>query len=170
MTMKNADPGKTMALPQGDLVLLQSELAKRLLTSTIPARLAYTAPDGTPRVVPIWFHWTGEELVMATFAPSPKIGALRRNPQVALSIDTEGFPSESLLVRGRAAVTEVEGAVPEYRLAAHRYLGDEAATPYIAEVDRSGVRMARLAVRPTWVGVLDFQNRFPSALPKQFRS
>jgi hypothetical protein len=23
--------------------------------------------DGTPRVMPTWFHWTGEELVTPTF-------------------------------------------------------------------------------------------------------
>ena len=50
-------------LPQGDLRLLESEAAKRLLASTVPARLAYVAADGTPRVLPTWFHWTGEELV-----------------------------------------------------------------------------------------------------------
>jgi hypothetical protein len=27
---------------------------------------------------------------------------------------------------------------------------------------KSGVRMARIAVRPTWVGTLDFQTRLPS--------
>jgi hypothetical protein len=44
--MGGNDPGsgETMALPQGDLGLLESEVAKRLLTSTIPARFAYIAP------------------------------------------------------------------------------------------------------------------------------
>jgi hypothetical protein len=48
------------AAPQGDLRLLDSDVARRLLSSTIPARLAYIATDGTPRVVATWFHWTGE--------------------------------------------------------------------------------------------------------------
>ena len=41
------------------LALLQTPVAQTLLQSTIPARLAYTGRDGTPRVLPIWFHWTG---------------------------------------------------------------------------------------------------------------
>lgn len=45
-----------LKLPQGDRRLLESEMAQRLLTSTIPARLAYLALDGTPRVLPTWFH------------------------------------------------------------------------------------------------------------------
>ena len=51
-----------MALQQGDLVLLEPPLAKELLASNIPARLAYVATDGTPRVLPIWFHWDGRQL------------------------------------------------------------------------------------------------------------
>ena len=41
---------------QGDIALLNDPVARRLLNSTIPARLAYSWTDGTPRVVPIWFE------------------------------------------------------------------------------------------------------------------
>ncbi len=108
----DAGSGGTMALPQGDLRLLESDVAKRLLTSSIPARFAYTARDGTPRVVPTWFHWTGDELVMPTFLSAPhvrhaaaRLGALRANRDVAITIDTEGFPPEVLLFRGRVSPT-----------------------------------------------------------------
>jgi hypothetical protein len=47
------------SLPQGDRRLLDSAVAQRLLASAVPARVGYTAGDGTPRVVPSWFHWTG---------------------------------------------------------------------------------------------------------------
>jgi len=171
--MGGNDPGsgETMALPQGDLGLLQSDVARRLLTSTIPARVAYIALDGTPRVVPTWFHWTGEELVMPTFVAAPhvrhaaaRLRALRANPDVAVTIDTEGFPPQVLSVRGRAAVSEVDGVVPEYALAARRYLGEDAAADYLATIDQPGTKMARIAVRPTWVGIVDFQTRLPSGL------
>ena len=98
-----------MALPQGDLGLLGSDVAQRLLTSTVPAR-------------------------------------------------------NVLLVRGRASVTEVEGVVTEYALAARRYMGEESAAAYLAQIDQPGTKMARIAVRPTWVGVLDFQTRFPGGM------
>ena len=54
--------------------------------------------------------------------------------------------------------------MPEYALSAHRYLDEEAAATYFAQIGRPGTRMARIAVRPLWVGVLDFQNRLPSNL------
>jgi hypothetical protein len=160
------------SIPQGDLRLLATDLAKRLLSSTIPARLAYVATDGTPRVVPTWFEWTGAEIVMATYLagpaagirhPAARVSALRANPTVALTIDTETSPPQSVTIRGRAEIDEIDGLAPEYVLAAHRYLGDAAAT-MLAGMDQPGTVQARIAVRPTWVGLLDFAERLPSPL------
>src|SRR4051812_2644703 len=153
-----------MPLRQGDLRLLESEVARRLLISKLNARLAYTGRDGKPRVVPIWFHWTGEEVVMASMGGAAKVSALRASPDVAITIDTEGFPAEVLLLRGRAALTDVDGVVPEYAEAARRYLGEEGAAGFLGQVDRPGTEMHRIAVRPTWAAVLDFQTRFPGVL------
>jgi hypothetical protein len=167
MVVDSQDP-----LPQGDLRLLDSDVAQSLLTSTVPARLGYTAKDGTPRVVPSWFHWTGDELVMPTFVraphvprPAARLGALRARPDVAVCIDTESFPPHVLLARGRAVITEVDGIAAESALAAHRYMG-EAATAYLAQADRPGTRMARIAVRPAWVGLLDFETRLPGGMAR----
>ena len=38
-------------MKQGDPNLIESDVAQRLLASTTPARIAYTALDGTPRIV-----------------------------------------------------------------------------------------------------------------------
>jgi hypothetical protein len=83
---------------------------------------------------------------------------------VAVTIDTEGFPPLVLSVRGRASVTEVNGVPTEYAQAAHRYLGDASAVEYLAQIDQPGTRMARIAVRPTWVGIVDFQTRLPRGM------
>src|SRR6478735_7480106 len=57
-------------------------------------RLAYVATDGTPRVIPIAFTWNGTHLVMCTTKNAPKLPALRRDPVVALTIDTRGAPAD----------------------------------------------------------------------------
>lgn len=88
--------------------------------------------------------------------------ALRQNPNVAITIDTEAFPPHVLLIRGQASVTEVDGLVKEFEKAAHRYLGDEGANGDLNQMNQPGVRMARIAVRPKWVGILDFETRLPS--------
>lgn len=148
------------ALPQGDIRLLESEVAQRLLASKELARLAYVARDGTPRVLPIMFHWNGTEIVLSSFAGAHKIAALRERPDVAITIDTSVHPPEILLIRGRAELTDVDGVAPEFRLANLRYGGPEFGARRIAEVDHPGTRMVRIVVRPTWVGVLDFRTRF----------
>jgi hypothetical protein len=159
------------AIKQGDPRLLESDVAKSLLSSTVPARYAYTAADGTPRIVSSWFHWTGDELVMPTFISAPhvrhaayRLRALRARPDVAITIDTESFPPQVLSIRGKASITEMDGIVPEYADAARRYLGEQEAAAYLAQIDHPSTRMARIAVRPAWVGMLDFQTRLPSAL------
>jgi hypothetical protein len=153
-----------MAQQQGDISLLGDPVAQTLLQSTIPARLAYNWTDGTPRGVPIWFHWTGREFVLGTPPRAPKLTALARDPHVALTIDSTDWPVKVLLVRGTAAVTMVDGVVPEYALAAERYFGPEQGRAWVEQVRTMQPRMARIAIIPTWVGILDFETRFPSAL------
>ena len=68
-----------MPTPQGGLELLDDPVAQRLLVSPLPARLAYTWTDGSPRVIPIWFHCTGAEFVLGTPATAPKRPRRRRS-------------------------------------------------------------------------------------------
>jgi hypothetical protein len=149
---------------QGDLALLDDPVAQAMLQSSTPARLAYTWLDGTPRVVPIWFHWTGQEVVMGTPPKAPKLKALPRHPQVALTIDSDRFPAHVLMIRGATTIELMEGVAPEYALAAERYLGVEAGRGWVEQLRGMNLGMARIAVRPAWVGVLDFVTRCPSAL------
>jgi hypothetical protein len=154
-----------MPVKQGSLDLLQHAASQELLCSRIPARLAYVWEDGTPRVIPIWFHWNGQEFVLATPEKAPKLKALTKNPKVALTIDDNSFPHKVLLVRGRARLEAVNGIVPEYALAADRYLGDQQGKTWVQQLASMIQNMVRITVTPEWVGLLDFQTRFPSALP-----
>ncbi|MEU7633343.1 pyridoxamine 5'-phosphate oxidase family protein [Nocardia sp. NPDC049220] len=151
-------------LPQGDLGLLDTELARRLLAANLPARLAFTAADGTPRVLPVNFWWNGTELVMAGFAPSKRSTMLRARPDVAITIDTNDAPPECLLLRGRAEVSEADGLLPEYA-AAMRKGGSEQVAQYLDYVAELAPRMERIVVRPNWVALMDFRNRYPDSAP-----
>ena len=153
-----------MPVQQGSLDLLQHPVAKELLASTIPARLAYLATDGTPRVVPIWFHWNGREVVLGTPPNAPKVKALRKNPKIALTIDDNQFPHRVLMIRGTAHLEDVKGVVPEYALAAERYFGREQGQAWVNQMRTKSTGAVRVAITPEWVGLLDFKTRFPSAL------
>jgi hypothetical protein len=56
----------------------------------------------------------------------------------------------------------LDDVCPEYAMAAARYFGAEQGAAWAASLH--GKRMARIAIAPEWVGILDFETRFPSAL------
>jgi len=152
------------AVKQGDLKLLQETEAQDLLRSKIPARLAYVWMDGTPRVVPIWFHWNGSQIVMASPPKAPKLKALAVNPKVSLTIDDNEFPHRVLQIRGTAKLENVEGIVPEYAACAARYFDQKTADAWMTQLRGLVSSMVRITITPEWVGLLDFKKRFPSAL------
>lgn len=158
-----AGTGCTMTASTAEVAALNDPVAQQLLASRQVARLAYTWTDGTPRVVPIWFHWNGEEVVMGTPLRAPKLTALPAHPDVAITIDDEeSWPYKALLLRGVARIEMLDDVSGEYAAAARRYFGDEQAEQWVAQL--RGQPMANVVVRPTWACVLDFVTRFPSAL------
>jgi hypothetical protein len=152
---------------RGDLSLLDHPIAQELFQARMPARLAYLALDGTPRLVPMQFHWTGAEIVLSCFPDDPKAAALRAHPQVALSIDTSEPPFKVLQVRGTAAVSIVDELPPEAEAAAIRNMGPEGGRAFAERAARLSPTYVRIAIRPTWVDVLDFQTRLPAGMERQ---
>jgi hypothetical protein len=66
------------------------------------------------------------------------------------------------MIRGVAQVDLRDDVVPEYAEAAKRYFGPEQGDAWVQQL--KGQPMARISITPTWVGVIDFETRFPSAL------
>ena len=155
-----------MPTKQGDVGLLQDPVAQQLLQSTFPARLAYTWSDGTPRVVPIGFHWNGAEIVLGGPPDAPKMRVLKDGAKVALTIDSDRMPHKVLLIRGSIRIDTVEGIAPEYAAMARRTMGDEQGQAWLGQAGALIPRMARIYIRPEWVAVMDFETRFPNALER----
>jgi hypothetical protein len=110
-------------------------------------------------------EWKG--IVIGTPPTAPKMKALRQNPDVALTIESSAaWPYQVLLIRGKAEIDIVEGPAPEYVAAARRYFGEEQGRAWIEQMGPLMTQMARLTIRPAWVGTLDFETRFPSAVEK----
>jgi hypothetical protein len=144
---------------------LSQELLARDLT-----RLAYIARDGTPRSVPIGFTWNGTEIVMCTAKNAAKVSALRQNPAVALTIDTEVHPPKILLIRGRAELDVVDGIPDEYLEASGTYeMTDEQRVEWEAGVRSLYDGMVRIVVTPTWAKLIDFETTLPSAVEELMR-
>jgi Pyridoxamine 5'-phosphate oxidase len=155
---------------------LSTSGAQELLTSPSAAHLAYSGKDGTPRVIPVGFFWTGDEVVISTATTSPKVAALSARPDVALAIDAGDTPDQAraLSIRGRARVEIVDGVVPEYLAAARKTMDAETAAEFERNVRGMYDQMARIAITPRWARYYDFgagrMPRFLQELAEQNQS
>ncbi len=154
--------------------VLEDPVAQELLADAIPARFAYTAKDGTPRLVTMTVHWDGAQIIAATPMNAPKLHALRVNPAVALTIDTNVPPQKALLVRGEVEIEIVDGVPDSYLDGVRKFVThghhDEA---WMAEFEQ-GVRslydqMAVLKTTPVWAKIFDFESRLPGPVEALLR-
>lgn len=48
----------------------------------------------------------------------------------------------------------------------NRVMGEAGAQAWLAQITAMFPQMARVFIQPTWVGILDFEERFPSAIER----
>ena len=154
-----ADPAQVMDLP----------IARQLLRDEVLLHLSYTARDGAPRVIPIGYLWDGDCFRMWTVPGSPKVGALRADGRVAITIDVPGPPPRVLLVRGRAALATVDGVPDGYLEASRRALPPQAWEGFEAQVRALYKQMVAITITPEWARLLDFETTAPTAVEKLAR-
>ncbi|HEY3998475.1 MAG TPA: pyridoxamine 5'-phosphate oxidase family protein [Candidatus Xenobia bacterium] len=145
--------------------VLNEPLSQGLLRRPL-ARLAYVGKDGNPWVIPIGFYWNGSEVIVCTAPKAPKVSAMAARPQVALTIDTEGQPPQSLQIRGRVSSLETVDGVPnEYLEASRKGIPGPAFEAFEAQVRALYKQMVRIRITPQWVSLFDFgSGRLPKVL------
>jgi PPOX class probable F420-dependent enzyme len=82
----------------------------RLLRSEPVVWMSTVRPDGVPHLIPIWFSWDGEAILIASKPGAQKVRNLRSNPVVMLAL---GKPDEDFdvgLLEGRAELLDVPAA------------------------------------------------------------
>ena len=159
----------TTMRPTAIAEVLNRPLSQELLARDI-TRLAYVAKDGTPRTIPIGFIWNGSQIVMCTTKNAPKLPALRQNPMVAITIDTEVHPPKILLIRGRAALDTVDGIPAEYLKMNGTYqMTPEQRVEWEKEVRSLYDGMVRIVVTPTWAKLIDFETTLPTPVEQLIR-
>jgi PPOX class probable F420-dependent enzyme len=88
--------------------------------------------DGGPQVTAAWVGLDGDEIVLATLPDQRKLRNLRRDPRIALSLQSTTTNAwgllEYLVVYGSARVTE-GGAAEMLQRLAHTYLGPDVRFP-----------------------------------------
>jgi PPOX class probable F420-dependent enzyme len=66
--------------------------------------------DGRPHLVPVWFHWDGEQIVAFSKPGARKVENLRGRPAVMLAVGTPGPEFEVELIEATAELPDTPAA------------------------------------------------------------
>lgn len=94
----------------------QAHTAERLRTEEI-LWLATVRPDGRPHLVPVWFLWEGETILVFSKPANQKIRNLRQNPAVTVSLDQTSRGNDIIVLEGIAQLIdepEITTVLPSY--------------------------------------------------------
>jgi PPOX class probable F420-dependent enzyme len=94
----------------------------RLLRREPVVWMSTVRPDGVPHLIPIWFSWDGEAILVASKPGAQKVRNIRANPVVMLAL---GKPDEDFdvgLLEGRAELLDAPSAelLPASHLSKYR--------------------------------------------------
>lgn len=109
-----------------------SDSAHALLASTAVATVVTLNRDGSPHISVAWVGIEEGEIAFATLSDQVKLGNIRRDPRLALSLQSERINQwglrEYLVLCGTARITE-GGAAEMLQRLAHRYIGPDVIFP-----------------------------------------
>jgi PPOX class probable F420-dependent enzyme len=131
---------------------------RALIESGAPAHLVTLQPDGRPQLTLVWVGLDGDEIVAAHLQESQKVKNIRRNPQVALSLQANTKSAlgltEYAVIYGEAVIEE--GGAPELlQRLAHVYIGPGVKFPPMDNPPpgyRTRIRARRIAGVGPWTG------------------
>lgn len=89
------------------------------------AKIATIGDDGSPYLVPVWYHWDGHFLYMAGRKRSEWVGHIAKRPRVAVLVDETVPPLRRVLFVGTAELVEPGPEWKEYSAAvSKKYMGE----------------------------------------------
>src|SRR5262245_30611393 len=89
------------------------------------AHLATVDPDGTPQVTPVWIEYDGEHFLVNSQKGRRKDRNMRKQGQVALSIQDPDDPYRYLGVQGRVVEISEDGAEQHIHKLSRKYNGHD---------------------------------------------
>jgi PPOX class probable F420-dependent enzyme len=120
----------------------------RLLEFEPVVWLSTVRPDGLPHLVPIWFSWDGETLLIASRPHARKIANIRANPRVMLALGEPEDDFDVGLLEGVAEVLDVPAAAVLPRAHLRKYR-DEMAAIGLTDEEYLATYSLVVRVRPT---------------------
>ena len=90
-----------------DISMSKEEL-EQYLSQPLIARIATVGKNQSPNIHPIWFIFEDGVIIMSTGRDSAKIKSIKKNPNIAVAVDSTegGFQSRGVVFRGHAELLE----------------------------------------------------------------
>src|SRR4051812_2744501 len=120
----------------------------RLLDHESVVWMSTVRPDGTPHVIPIWFSWDGESVLIASKPHAKKVANLRANPRVMLALGEPDDDFDVGLFEGVAEILDAPAAdvLPATHLRKYR---DQMAAIGLSREEFLATYSLVIRVRPT---------------------
>ena len=89
------------------------------------AQLATVMQDGSPQVTPVWWEYDGKHIVINSAKGRTKDLNMRRNPNVAISVQDPENPYRHLSLKGKVVEVTENGAYAHIDKLAKKYIGKD---------------------------------------------
>ena len=125
---------------------MTAEEIAEFLKLPLLSNLATLRPDGSPHLAPVWHLYDGERLLILSSPSSVKVGNLRGDPRIGISIPRETEPHGFVQVNGTAQLSEEWDRQVLWDMSIN-YQGEEEGKRYAEETYRS-MEFVLIAITP----------------------
>jgi PPOX class probable F420-dependent enzyme len=133
--------------------LTKEQLNEFLMKGNLIAKLATLKEDGAPYVNPVWYEYDGQYIYIIGRARAQFVHNIRKDPRVAVCIDTPTPPHTRVLIEGKAEIIDKDWVEMGYRMA-RRYRGEVEGPKYIEKTLNRPRAMIRISPEKitSWTG------------------
>ena len=135
---------------------LTSQEIDAYLAGAHVAHFASIRQDGTPHISPVWYRWEDGKVTVVSGASAVKTRNVRQNPKVAISVATDEWPYQYVILEGDATVENAD-LRDTVRSIFSRYEGTERGAQDADELTKSDQRLVAIIVDVnhvmSWKGV-----------------
>ncbi len=85
--------------------------------------MASVRPDGSPHLIPLWFVWDGDDLIVLSKPNAQKVRNLRSNPRVVLALGSVTNGMDVDLIEGFGEILDAPSSAVVSGAAFARYAG-----------------------------------------------
>ena len=109
------------------------------------AHFASIRENGTPHISPVWYQWADGKVTVVSGDSAVKTRNVRRNPKVAISVATDEWPYQYVILEGNATVRS-DNLKEAVRSIFSRYEGDERGEQDAAELTEGDQKLVDIEI------------------------